>query len=100
MAEVREALESMRKRVARPAQRPTNVVDCSGHMIDAADREDARFAPELEGAVRTRMAGEMEAAAVVPGTLAICGGARGADIIFGELALEFGAALRMLLALP
>ena len=37
---------------------------------------------------------------VGPGTLAICGGARGADILFAELALELGADLRMLLALP
>jgi len=99
-AEVAEALEPMRKRVAQPAPRHANVVVCSGHMIDAPERPDPRFPPELEEAVRTRMRQELEAAGTGPGTLAIGGGARGADIIFGELAVELGADLRMLLALP
>ena len=37
-----------------------------------------------------RMRLELEATGVGPGTLAICGGARGADIIFGELARRAG----------
>jgi tetratricopeptide (TPR) repeat protein len=100
VAEVRAALEPMRKRVAQPAARHDNVVVCSGHMTDAPDRPEERFPQELEDAVRARVRRELEAAAAGPGTLAICGGARGADIIFGELAVEMGADLLMLLALP
>jgi tetratricopeptide (TPR) repeat protein len=98
--EVGGALEAMRTRVAQPAPRHSNVVVCSGHMIDAPDRPDPRFPPELEDEVRARMRLELVAAAAGPGTLAIGGGARGADMIFGELAVELGADLRMLLALP
>ena len=100
VADVRTALEPIRERVVQPALRPGNVVVCSGHMIDAPDRPDVRFPQEVEDAVRRRLRHELEAAAVGPGTLAICGGARGADILFAELARAMGADVRILLALP
>ncbi len=100
VAEVRGALEPMRKHVAQPVARHDQVIVCSGHMIDAPDRQDKRFPQELEGAVRECLRRELEAASVGPGTLAISGGARGADILFAELAHEMGADLLMLLALP
>ena len=100
VAEVRKALQPVRDLVALPARRYGNVVVCSGHMIDTPDRPQARFPQELEGTVREQLRRELEAAAVGPGTLAICGGARGADILFAELARELGADVRLLLALP
>ena len=100
VAKARTALEPMRQRVAQPAIRYDNVVVGSGHMIDAPDRPQARFPPELEDAVREHIRHELEASAVGPGTLAICGGARGADILFAELSRELGADVRLLLSLP
>ncbi len=100
VAKVRAALEPIRDRVAPPAKRYDNVVVCSGHMIDAPDRPEARFPQEKEDAVRERLRHELEAASAAPGTLAIGGGARGADLLFAELALELGADVRILLALP
>ena len=99
------ALERARDGLDRPAEgRPPprfdNVVVCSGHMVDEPNRPEPRFPQELEPAVRQRIDDELEIVGAGPGTLAICGGARGADIIFGELAHERGAELRVLLALP
>jgi tetratricopeptide (TPR) repeat protein len=101
VAAVREALEPVRRRAAPPTPSYDNVLICSGHMIDSPDRiGEPRFPREKEDAVGQRLRYELEAAGAGHGTLAISGGARGADILFAEHALELGAAVRLLLPLP
>ncbi len=70
---------------------------CSGHMIDLPDRETSRFPPVKEEAVRARMAEQLDAWRLGPGDLALSGGARGADLLFAELAAQRGAHVRLLL---
>ena len=74
------------------------VVICSGHMIDAPDRKEARFPETKAEAVRAKMAIQLAHWDIGPRDLAICGGACGADILFGEETLQRGARLRLLLA--
>ena len=72
----------------------------SGHMIDKPDRPKERFPARKEAAVRERIAAQLDEWKIGPGDLAICGGARGTDILFGELCVERGVELWLLLALP
>jgi tetratricopeptide (TPR) repeat protein len=75
------------------------VVIASGHMIDEPDRKTERFPPRKEGVVRERLAEQLAAWKVGPGDLAICGGARGADMLFAELCADAGAEVWVMLAL-
>ncbi len=80
------------------------VIVASGHMTDAPDRVEKgsgeRF-PERKGdAVRDAVARQLDAWGVGAGDLAVCGGARGADIIFAELCADRGAEVWLLLPLP
>ena len=59
-----------------------------------------RFPPSKEATVRERLAAQLEAWKVGAGDLAICGGARGADILFAELCADRGAEVWLFLALP
>ena len=76
----------------------------SGHMTDAPNRVERglgeRFPESKAGAVRERMAAQLEEWGASSGDLAICGGARGADLIFAELCAEMGAQVWIFLALP
>jgi len=74
------------------------VVICSGHMIDAPDRKEARFPETKAEAVRAKIAIQLAKWEIGARDLAICGGACGADILFGEETLRRGAQLRLLLA--
>jgi len=80
------------------------VVVFSGHMIDSPDRIakglGERFPPGKEAPVRDRIAQQLEAWAIGPGDLAICGAARGADILFAELCADRGAEVWLFIALP
>jgi hypothetical protein len=76
------------------------VIICSGHMIDMPGRVPPRFPQEKEGAVREAMTKVLDAWRIGKNCLAICGGARGADILFAELCLERNADVRIYLALP
>lgn len=79
------------------------VVVASGHMIDRPDRVkkglDERFPPRKEDAVHERIAKQLDQWGIGPGCLAICGGARGADILFAEECAERGAEVWLFLAL-
>jgi tetratricopeptide (TPR) repeat protein len=79
------------------------VVVASGHMIDTPDRVakglGERFPPLKEDAVRERIAKQLEAWAVGADDLAICGAARGADILFAELCADRGAEVWLFIAL-
>jgi tetratricopeptide (TPR) repeat protein len=70
----------------------------SGHMIDKPDRPEPRFPPSKEEGVRAKLAAQLEQWQVGPGDLALCGGARGGDILFAELCLGRGAHVRLLIS--
>ena len=74
------------------------VVICSGHIVDAPDRKEARSPETKAEAVRAKMAIQLAKWEIGARDLAICGGACGADILFGEETLRRGAQLRLLLA--
>ena len=79
----------------KSAPRFAKVIVASGHMIDAADRVakglSERFPPRKETVVRERIAEQLGTWKIGAGDLAICGGARGADILFAEICAERGA---------
>jgi hypothetical protein len=74
------------------------VAICSGHMIDAPDRETPRFPEAKVEAVCTRIAQQLAQWKIGENDLAICGGACGADTLFAEECLRRGTRLRLLLA--
>ena len=80
------------------AAEPTVVV-VSGHMVDAPDRPRPRFPPDQVPRVTSEIRQALERLEVGPGTTIVAGGARGADIISSEQALELGAQLHLCLAL-
>jgi hypothetical protein len=69
-------------------------------MIDAPDRKEERFPPRKENVVREGIAAQLTQWNVGAGDLAICGGARGADLLVAELAAEMAAEVWLLLPLP
>jgi hypothetical protein len=75
-----------------------NVAICSGHMVDAPDRQTPRFPAARAESVRAAIARQLAQWNIGEGDLAICGGACGADILFAEECLRRGARLRLLLA--
>jgi hypothetical protein len=78
-------------------ERPQAVV-VSGHMVDRPGRPEPRFPPELVQRVAARVRDQLARWDVGPGTTLLAGGARGADIIAAEAALERGARVRLVLA--
>lgn len=72
----------------------------SGHMIDRPDRPVPRFPHSKEGVVRDSLARQLDEWGIGTGHLAICGAARGGDILFAELCLARGAEVRLFLAVP
>jgi hypothetical protein len=73
------------------------VVVASGHMIDSPDRPAPRFPPSKEQSVKERVEQQLDTWKIGEGDLAICGGARGADIIFGESCADRGAQVWLML---
>jgi hypothetical protein len=94
------ALEETIGGLKKSTPRFTKVAIGSGHMIDKPDRAKARFPTHKEAAVREKIATQLEEWKLGRGDLAICGGAQGTDILFGELCVERGMELWLLLALP
>jgi hypothetical protein len=72
----------------------------TGHMIDAPDRAEPRFPPSEEPRVGAAIRETFEEWGVDEAATLVCGGARGADLIAAEAALERGAAVVVCLALP
>ena len=94
-----DLLTEQRDARVHPAERGFDkVAICSGHMIDQLDRAEARFPASKESAVRAAIARQLEAWKIGAADLAVCGGARGADILFAEECLRRGAKVRLLLA--
>jgi uncharacterized protein len=75
------------------------VVVVSGHMVDAPDRRTPRFPADQLPRVTSEIRQALKRWGVGPGTTVVAGGARGADIIVSEQALELGARLHVCLAL-
>jgi hypothetical protein len=69
-------------------------------MIDAPGREQPRFPPHKEQAVRMKIAEQLDRWSAGTGELGICSGACGADILFAEACLERGAQMLLLIPLP
>ncbi|HEX8117656.1 MAG TPA: tetratricopeptide repeat-containing protein [Pyrinomonadaceae bacterium] len=104
---LRKRLETLTQRAGAPTEsgrRFGKVVVASGHMTDAPDRvakgRAERFPEGKVGAVREAVAKQLDKWGVGAGDLAICGGARGADLIFAELCAELGAQVWLFLPLP
>lgn len=104
---LRAKLEDFAQRAGQPidlGRRFGKVVVASGHLTDAPDRaakgRGERFPESKVGAVREMVAAQLDKWKIGEGDLAICGGARGADLIFGELCADRGAEVWLLLALP
>jgi len=76
---------------------PKRIFLSSGHMIDSPDRTHPRFPPSKEIPVRAAMDRALAAWNVRVGDVALCGGARGADILFGELCVRRGAQVVLML---
>jgi hypothetical protein len=95
----RSTLESRIGGLRRSEPRFAKVVIGSGHMIDRPDRKPERFPARKEAVVRTQMAAQLDEWKVGAGDLAICGGARGADILFAELCAERGAEVWLMIPL-
>jgi hypothetical protein len=74
------------------------VVVVSGHMVDRPGRPQPRFPPEQVPRVEAEVRDQFARWHVGPGTTLITGGARGADIIAAETALDCGASVRLVLA--
>jgi hypothetical protein len=95
---VAELLRERRdERIAPKTSQFKKVAICSGHMIDAPGRKNPRFPPEKEKAVREAIARQLDTWKIGANDLAVCGGARGADILFAEESLQRGARVRLLL---
>jgi hypothetical protein len=69
-------------------------------MVDAADRAERRFPASEVARVTGEIRRTLRSWHVGPGTVVVCGAARGADIIAAEEALDLGAQVTVCLALP
>jgi tetratricopeptide (TPR) repeat protein len=97
---VAAAIEAIRGTL--PAEDPRSpkfqkVLVFSGHMIDAPTRREPRFPPVKENAVKERLEQILSDWGAGPGDLAVCGAARGGDILFAETCQKRGAHVRLLL---
>jgi hypothetical protein len=74
----------------------------TGHMIDKKDRDEPRFPPEKETAVRSaiRAAVQKEKEKVDGPVTGIAGGACGGDILFHEVCAELDIPTQLYLAIP
>jgi predicted Zn-dependent protease len=97
----RATLEERIGGLKKSAPRFAKVVVGSGHLVDdPAKRLEERFPARKVGAVRERLAAQLDAWHLGAGDLAICGGARGADLLFGELCADRGAEVWLMIPLP
>jgi hypothetical protein len=83
-----------------PVASARRAVMVSGHLTDVDDRAAPRF-PESEVArVKDEIVRRFVQWGVGTDDVVLCGGARGADLLAAEAALECNAQVRLLLALP
>jgi tetratricopeptide (TPR) repeat protein len=86
----------------RQLKRYDKVVVFNGHRTDDPGRTPPRFPYSRATAARAAIAAKLKAWGMTPGSsvLAICGGARGGDILFAEECRDVGADVRLLVPLP
>jgi hypothetical protein len=94
---VKKLLQQRRSEL-QPRRLADRVVLGSGHLTDAPGRKTPRFPAAKEGPVSDRIAKQLADWHIGPGDLAICGGARGADLLFAEHCAARGAGVWLLLA--
>lgn len=99
VATVKKVLELRLGKLKKPRAQFHKVAVFSGHMIDEPGRAEPRFPADKEAAVRERLARQLEKWGIGAGDLAICGGARGGDILFAELCADCKAEVWLFLAL-
>jgi hypothetical protein len=76
------------------------VVVAGGHLTDQPDRVVPRFPQDCVPRVRRQIARELDDIGFGSGDLLICGGARGADLLAAEEALQRRGRVLVVLALP
>ena len=96
----RSALERNIGGLRKSEPRFANAFVASGHMIDGPRRPQERFPPRKEGAVKQLIEAKLVEWNIGGTDLAICGGARGADLLFAEACVARGAEVWMMLPLP
>jgi len=96
----RSALEKRIGGLKKSEPRFAKVAVASGHMIDKPDRTEERFPARKEGIVKEQIAQQIEKWGIGKGDLAICGAARGGDMLFAEVCAERGAEVWLMLPLP
>lgn len=80
-----------------PPWQPRHVFLFSGHMIDRAERAEARFPAAMEPRVQAALAAKLDELAMGAEDLAITSGACGGDILFIEQCLARGTRVQMCL---
>ena len=96
----RDALQQRAGGPRKSEPRFSKVVVFSGHMTDMPGRPEPRFPEAKAAAVGERVGRQLDAWGVGQGALAICGGARGGDLLFAEAAHARGAEVWLFLPLP
>lgn len=91
-------LESAAQYVARPRPTGGRFIVFAGHMIDK-NRPQPRFPQSQEGPVRAALERVLRRWSVGREDTALCGGARGGDILFAELCQQLGARVQLYLPL-
>ncbi|MFJ8207542.1 hypothetical protein [Micromonospora chalcea] len=77
-----------------------SVVLASGHLVDRPDRRAPRFPERIVPLVASAIADALDRWQVAEGSVVVCGGARGADMLSAEAALARGAQVILCLAAP
>ena len=79
---------------------PDKVFLFSGHMIDAPDRQEARFPSDKAPIAAAAIARALDELGAGPDDLALTQGAAGGDILFAEAAIARGVRVQLLQPLP
>ena len=95
-----ESLQACFSAAAPKSRRFEKVVLFSGHMVDLPSRLNARFPEANAEDVSKAIGARLEQIGIGPNDLAICGAARGGDILFAEQCKTRGAHVRLLIPLP
>ena len=97
-----EAVLNMIGLVASSIEIKTHFILFTGHMIDKSDRNEPRFPPNKEVAVRQKIKEKIleEKNKIKEPVIGISGGACGGDILFHEVCAELDMKTELYLALP
>lgn len=101
--EVKTGLDALDRGLSRSTMpekswAPRQVFLFSGHMIDAPERQEARFPADKEPVAAAAIRAKLDELGAGPEDIAICGGACGGDLLFAEACLERGLRVELRLA--